>query len=148
MCLASVQGFAFGRMGANLAHRIRLLLFRSILHQEVGWFDKDGNTSGAIVSRLANDAAAVRGATGDVLGMVIQNVVTLVCGYTVAFLASWRMTLVVTAIIPLVAVGSMIEMQSYVGALEPSVRACVQGWAHICAYTYMYLSQRAMHGTL
>jgi ATP-binding cassette subfamily B (MDR/TAP) protein 1 len=103
-------------MGASLAQRVRLMLYRSILHQEVGFFDRDENTSGAIVSRLSTDSADVRGATGDVLGLVIQNIVTLIAGYTIAFMTSWRMALVITGTLPLLVLGSIIEMQSYTGA--------------------------------
>ena len=32
-----------------------------MLRQEVGWFDNQRNSSGALVTRLANDAAQVQG---------------------------------------------------------------------------------------
>ena len=33
--------------------------------QEVGWFDREENASGALSSRLSADTSAVRGALGD-----------------------------------------------------------------------------------
>ena len=33
--------------------------------QEVGWYDREENASGALASRLSTDTAAIRGALGD-----------------------------------------------------------------------------------
>ena len=33
--------------------------------QEVGWFDREENSSGALSSRLSSDTSAIRGALGD-----------------------------------------------------------------------------------
>lgn len=48
--------------------------------QELAWFDEDEHGSSAVSSRLANDAAAVRGAVGDQLGLLVQNLVTVIAG--------------------------------------------------------------------
>ena len=52
-------------------------------------------------ARLATDAAAVRGAVGDQLGLLVQNLVTLVAGLAVALAYGWEMALVVLSVIPL-----------------------------------------------
>ena len=44
--------------------------------QEVGWFDREENASGALSSRLSADTAAIRGALGDQIGLLVQNLVT------------------------------------------------------------------------
>ena len=44
--------------------------------QELGWFDREENASGALSSRLSADTAAIRGALGDQLGLMVQNLVT------------------------------------------------------------------------
>lgn len=48
--------------------------------QEMAWFDEEGHSSGAVSARLATDASAVRGAVGDQLGLIFQNVVTIIAG--------------------------------------------------------------------
>ena len=85
--------------------------------QEIGWFDRDENTSGAITTRLSSDATTVRGASGDVLGIFIQNIVTLVAGYVVAFTSGWKMTLVVTAVLPLIVFSSFLQMRFYISGV-------------------------------
>ncbi len=80
----AAQG-AFGKMGSELARRVRVLTFSNLLHQEIAWFDQDGNSSGALSSKLATDASYIRGAVGDTVGMFCQNIVTLAAGYAISF---------------------------------------------------------------
>lgn len=54
--------------------------------QEVSFFDKEENSSGALSSRLSTDTASIRGAVGDQLGLLCQNLVTFAAGYIIAFI--------------------------------------------------------------
>ena len=51
-----------------------------VICQEIGWFDIDSHSSGAVSSRLATDAAHLRGALADQVALVCQNLVTVVSG--------------------------------------------------------------------
>lgn len=53
--------------------------------QDIGWFDKDENTSGALAGRLGTDTAHIRGAVGDQAGVLVQNLVTIVAALAIAF---------------------------------------------------------------
>lgn len=53
------QHYCFAYMGEYLTNRIRGRMLSKILTFEVGWFDQDENSSGAICSRLAKDANVV-----------------------------------------------------------------------------------------
>lgn len=55
-----------------------------------------------------SDAAYVRGAVGDVIGLMLQNVLCLAVGYLIAFIYNWRMALLVTGILPLLISSSII----------------------------------------
>ena len=85
------------------------------LWQEVGWFDKEENSSGAIAGRLSTDTLHIRGAVGDQMGMVIQNLVTIIGAYVIAFTAGWKMTLVITAAVPLLGAGAWINAKFMLG---------------------------------
>ncbi|KAF8691470.1 hypothetical protein HU200_040614 [Digitaria exilis] len=54
-----VQHYNFGVMGEYLTKRIREQMLEKILTFEIGWFDRDENSSGAICSQLAKDANIV-----------------------------------------------------------------------------------------
>ena len=47
--------------GERLTARLRVKAFRAILRQEMSWFDKKSNSTGALASRLATDASEVKG---------------------------------------------------------------------------------------
>ena len=81
----------------------------------MGWFDKVENSSGAIASRLSTDTLSIRGAVGDQLGIIIQNLVSVVAAYVIAFIAGWKMTLVLTATAPLVGVGAWLGAKAMLG---------------------------------
>lgn len=50
--------------------------------QEMAWFDMDEHASGAVAGRLATDAAYLRGAVGDQIAVIAQNLVTCIAGFT------------------------------------------------------------------
>ena len=47
--------------GERLTLRLRSETFRTMLKQEIGWHDDEKNSTGALVTRLSNDAAQVEG---------------------------------------------------------------------------------------
>ena len=55
-----VQHYNFAVVGEFLAKRIRQRMLSKILTFEVGWFDLDQNSSGAVCSKLAKEANVVR----------------------------------------------------------------------------------------
>ena len=83
--------------------------------QEVAFFDKDENSSGSLSSELAVDTSHIRGAVGDQVGLITQNVVTFIAGYIIAFIASWKVTLVLTSILPLIVVASVVSNKFEMG---------------------------------
>ncbi|CAM6099089.1 unnamed protein product [Calypogeia fissa] len=103
--------FTFGIIGERLIRRVRKLTFENIVRQEIGWFDEEANSSGAISSRLSSDAAAVRGIVGDALSLLAMNIATIVAGIVIAFTASWQLALVVLAVVPLLALQSYIQIK-------------------------------------
>lgn len=54
-----LQHYSFAYVGEYLSNRIREKLLTKILSFEVGWFDEDRNSTGAICSRLTKDAEQV-----------------------------------------------------------------------------------------
>jgi len=106
---AMMQSYFFNFMGQRLAARVRVLMMAALLRQEVGWYDDERNNSGVLTSKLSADAMAVKGQFGDTMGLITQNLVTLVAGFIIAGVYSWRMMLVVTACLPLLLVVVVIQ---------------------------------------
>ncbi|XP_058227639.1 ABC transporter B family member 15-like [Rhododendron vialii] len=99
-----IQHYNFAYMGEHLTKRIRERMLSKIMTFEVGWFDRDENSSGSICSRLAKDANVVRSLVGDRMALLIQtfSAVTIAC--TMGLIIAWRLALVMIAVQPLVVV--------------------------------------------
>lgn len=51
----------FGLSGENLTKRLRSMTFKSMLSQEIGFFDHQDNNVGVLCTKLATEASAVQG---------------------------------------------------------------------------------------
>ena len=61
LCACTCQVVCFTVSGERLTSRLRSESFRAMLMQEIAWFDDQRNSTGALVTRLSNDAAQVEG---------------------------------------------------------------------------------------
>ncbi|CAB3235159.1 unnamed protein product [Arctia plantaginis] len=103
MCL---QSFTFTTAGLKMTTRLRVKYFTALLAQEIGYFDRESNTVGAMCARLSGDAAEVQGATGLRIGLILQGISSVFVGFIMAMCYNWKLTLVGTVFLPLM-VGSI-----------------------------------------
>lgn len=97
-----LQHYNFGAMGEYLTKRIRERMLSKMLTFEVGWFDKDENSSGAVCSRLATEANVVRSLVGDRISLIVQTVSAVTIAFTMGLIIAWRLAIVIIAAQPLV----------------------------------------------
>ncbi|TMW60937.1 hypothetical protein Poli38472_000979 [Pythium oligandrum] len=107
----TMQHYGFGVAGQRLVTRVRLATFKAMLHQEIGWYDLSENSSGALVTRLASDSAALQIMTSEALNQRLVCATTLLIGFGISFYYSWQMTLLLLAVSPAMALGSFVDGQ-------------------------------------
>ncbi|XP_016647152.1 PREDICTED: ABC transporter B family member 4-like [Prunus mume] len=115
--------------GERQASRIRSLYLKTILRQDVGFFDKEINT-GEIVGRMSGDTVLIQEAMGEKVGSFIQLTATFVGGFAIAFIKGWLLTLVMLSSIPLLVLcgalmGILISKMASSGQTAYSVAATV-----------------------
>lgn len=96
----SVQGVIFAIGSERLVHRIRYRAFRSMLRQDVEFFDRDENTAGALTSFLSTEATHMAGLSGATLGTILMSLTTLVGCFAVSLAIGWKLALVCIATVP------------------------------------------------
>ncbi|XP_054157883.1 ATP-dependent translocase ABCB1-like isoform X2 [Oppia nitens] len=105
------QIYLFGITGERLTMRLRKTVFTAMLKQEIGWYDMQENSTGALCSRLSSDASSVQGAAGSRLSTLCQAVSTLGAGVVIALYYSWKLGLVIICFIPLVIISTYFQMK-------------------------------------
>ncbi|CAF3527728.1 unnamed protein product [Rotaria sp. Silwood1] len=84
--LARALYSAFAVSGSKLTERIRAKAFAHLLRQEVAFFDRPENSSGAICNRLSSDALAIQQMTGTRLGIICESIATFGIGFVLGVL--------------------------------------------------------------
>ncbi|KAJ1278279.1 hypothetical protein BS78_04G068000 [Paspalum vaginatum] len=96
-----VLHYNFAAMGEYLTKRVREQMLAKFLTFEIGWFDRDENSSGSICSQLSKDANIVRSLVGDRMSLVIQTVSAVLIAYIMGLVITWRLALLMIAMQPL-----------------------------------------------
>ena len=106
----SFQAFCFGTSGERLTLRLRDIVFRTYLRQEIAYFDDHRNSTGALCARLSTDAAMVHGATGAHLGGILLNFSALVTSVMIGLVYSGKLTLLMLGFGPAIGLASAMKL--------------------------------------
>nr|XP_039267519.1 ATP-dependent translocase ABCB1-like [Styela clava] len=119
----TTEGGLFSKSGMELTTRLRKIAFKTMLRQDISYFDDHRHSTGALATRLATDASRVQGCTGIRLGSILKNLSALGVSIGIGFAFGWKLTLVSLAFIPFVIVGGFLEMSLLVGEGEKEKQA-------------------------
>ena len=101
-----IMMFLWSYTSLRQMHWMKINYFKLILDQEQGWFDE--NNAYEFATKVQAQLEQIEMGVGDRLGQLIMIFVELVSGFIVAFLTSWKLTLVLLSCIPFIALGAVI----------------------------------------
>ena len=102
--LACVRGYLFGIAGERVVMRARRQLFERVLAMEVGFFDD--TRTGELINRLSTDTTILKDVLSSNISSGLQQVTSIVGGISYLFFISWKLTLVMLAVVPVVILGA------------------------------------------
>ncbi len=98
--------YLFTIAGERIVTRLREGVYRSIIEQEIGFFD--ARKTGELTSRLTADATVMQNTVSVNLSMGLRNLVMVVGGLALLAASSSRLTVLMLALVPPVALGAVV----------------------------------------
>ena len=87
-------------VGQRDIHHLKFKYFSIILGQEQGWFDQ--NNAFEFATKVQAQLEQVEMGIGDKLGNIFVSIAQCVTGFVIAFITSWKLTLVMLSVSPLI----------------------------------------------
>lgn len=101
MVAGNIRYYLFTLSGERIVLKLREQLYRSILKQEVAFFDF--NRTGDLMSRLSSDATTLQNTVSVNISQGLRNLAQVIGGFAFMFFTSWKLSAVLLIIIPPVA---------------------------------------------
>jgi len=98
---AYLGNYFLAKVSLGLVHDLRVSLFNSLLALPNRYFDS--HNSGHLISRITFNVTMVTGAATDAIKVVIREGLTVVFLFAYLLWMNWQLTLVMLAILPLIA---------------------------------------------
>lgn len=95
-----ILGICFAFCAERLIHRARDRAFRAMLRQDISFFDKEENSTGALTAFLSTETTHLASISGATLGTILTCITTLVSACAVALAIGWKLALVCISTIP------------------------------------------------
>uniref|UniRef100_A0A8C4R9D5 ATP binding cassette subfamily B member 1 n=1 Tax=Eptatretus burgeri TaxID=7764 RepID=A0A8C4R9D5_EPTBU len=137
LIVAFIQISFWERAAARQTRRLRQTFFHALMRQDMSWFDV--NTLGELNTRLTDDINKISEGIGDKVALLIQSLSSFVSGFIIGFVRGWKLTLVILAVSPLLAITAALmsklltaftnkELQAYskAGAVAEEVLSCIR----------------------
>ncbi|RAK71595.1 ABC multidrug transporter Mdr1 [Aspergillus fijiensis CBS 313.89] len=96
----SINGAAFAVCSERLIRRARSMAFRSMLRQDITFFDREENSTGALTSFLSTETKHLSGVSGATLGTILMTSTTLGAAMIISLSIGWKLALVCISVVP------------------------------------------------
>ncbi|MEL6344269.1 MAG: ABC transporter transmembrane domain-containing protein [Myxococcota bacterium] len=100
----ALRAYLFTVSGERVVARLRTNLYRSLVNQEIGFFDE--RRTGELTNRLASDTTVLQNTVTVNISMALRFLLTALGSVAILMWQSWQLTLLMLAVVPLVAIGA------------------------------------------
>ncbi|KAJ9607762.1 hypothetical protein H2200_007840 [Cladophialophora chaetospira] len=94
------SNWALAWCSENLISRARDIAFRTMLAQDISFFDEKENGTGSLISFLSTQTSDLAGLSGATFVTILSAVVTLIASVAVSLAIGWKLALVCISTIP------------------------------------------------
>jgi ATP-binding cassette subfamily B protein len=98
------RAYLFTVAGERIVAQLRTDLYSAVIRRDIAFFD--GRRTGELINRLASDTTVLQNAVTVNLSMALRNLLQTVGAVVLLLWISWPLTLVMLAVVPVVAVGA------------------------------------------
>jgi len=140
--LSYIQGWIMAKVSTDISYRLRKDISEKMNRMKLKYYDK--TTHGEVLSRLTNDVDTINQTLSQSITQIITSIVTVIGVLIMMFTISWKMTLVVMAIIPLSGLMIMLivkrsqkhfnQQQEYLGHVNSHVEEMFGGHIVVKAF--------------
>ncbi|KAK9427479.1 P-loop containing nucleoside triphosphate hydrolase [Lipomyces doorenjongii] len=89
-------------VGERVSRRIKKHYIKAMVSQEISYYETIG--AGELITRVTKDVHTIQLSTSEKIGRIFSAISTFVTAFVIAFIKSWKMTLILSCIIPAVVV--------------------------------------------
>ncbi|EFQ98079.1 leptomycin B resistance protein pmd1 [Nannizzia gypsea CBS 118893] len=105
------QGACFSYSTERLSHKGRYQMFRSILRQDMAFFDQKDNSPGGLSAFLSTAPTELAGLSGAVIGACLTFIATITGGVILSLAIGWKLALVCAVTIPIMTGSGYIRLR-------------------------------------
>ncbi|TQV91563.1 ABC multidrug transporter Mdr4 [Cordyceps javanica] len=142
----------FGYVSDRLVNNIRRFTLRALLHRDLEWHESEGRTHGSLIGYFTADATAMSGLTGTILGVSVSVLVTLLGGIILGNVVAWKISLVLTACVPLIFASGFLRLRlqarfaaRHAKAFRNSVSTATESVTQIKTVSALSLQEEVLH---
>ena len=137
-----VSTYCLSWVSGNVVMLMRRKIFHQFMHMPVTFFDKE--STGGLLSRITYDSEQVAGSTSGALVSIVREGASIIGLLTLMFWNSWKLSLVLFLVAPVVAWGITIiskrfrkiskNMQTSMGLVSSSAEQMLKGHKVVLSY--------------
>lgn len=103
--------YSFSQVGSNIGKNCQMILYKSLLTKDLGWHDHTEHSAGIMTVLLSKDCGLIEGAATEGSAIMLQTMFAMLISIGAAFYYSWKLALFSFAFVPIMMLGSIMQMK-------------------------------------